>query len=107
MVIYGAFYFFSYYHLEGTTEEHINRFLSRIIDENLSALVDSSCIEILDDNRTIQSLVLGRIASFYYLQHTTVKLFKEQVKPDASIDDLLKVLTVSRFLYYHLKKFFF
>lgn len=38
------------------------------------------------------STPLGRIASYYYLQHKTVKTFQERLKGELGIDDLIKVL---------------
>lgn len=87
-------FFYSYYHLEGTNEGNINQYLSGIVDQNLDMLVQASCIDIMDDNRTIQPMVLGRIASFYYLQHKTVKTFKDRLTFHSSVEDLFKVLTV-------------
>lgn len=43
--------------------------------------------------RTISATVLGRIASYYYLSHKTVQMFREKLKQDSNVEDLLEVLT--------------
>lgn len=35
---------------------------------------------------------LGHIASYYYLQHKTVKIFHERLKGQLNMEDLIKVL---------------
>lgn len=46
------------------------------------------------DERTIQPLTCGRISSYYYLKHQTIRMFKERLKPELSVQELLSVLTV-------------
>lgn len=49
----------------------------------------------LQDDRTIEPLTYGRIASYYYLKHQTIRMFKERLKAELSIHELLSILTVS------------
>lgn len=49
----------------------------------------------LQDDRTIEPLTYGRIASYYYLKHQTVRMFKERLRAELPIHELLSVLTVS------------
>ena len=46
------------------------------------------------DERTIHPLTLGCISSFYYLHHTTVRLFREKLYPHSSFEELLQLLCV-------------
>lgn len=48
------------------------------------------------DERTLQPLTYGCIASYYYLHHTTVRLFRERLQPNSSLEDLLKMISVRR-----------
>lgn len=48
----------------------------------------------LQDDRTIEPLTYGRIASYYYLKHQTVRMFKERLRPELPIHELLSILTV-------------
>ena len=49
----------------------------------------------LQDDHTIQPLTYGRIASYYYLKHQTIRRFKEQLRAELTVHDLLSILTVS------------
>ncbi|KAL0275814.1 UNVERIFIED_CONTAM: hypothetical protein PYX00_003552 [Menopon gallinae] len=82
----------SYYNLEGPVEENVNGYLSSLVDKSFATLEESSCIEVEEDNRTVYSTSIGRIASFYYLSHTTVRNFKDSLKNDLNIEQLLQVL---------------
>ncbi|XP_071491238.1 activating signal cointegrator 1 complex subunit 3-like [Diadema antillarum] len=83
----------SYYELEDTSHEGINRFLSQLVEKSLLDLAYSYCIEIGDDNRSLQPSTLGRIASYYYLHHRTVRMFQDSLGPECSIPDLITVLS--------------
>lgn len=50
---------------------------------------------LLQDDRTIEPLTYGRIASYYYLRHQTIGTFKERLKAELPVHELLSVLTVS------------
>ncbi|KAK2718230.1 hypothetical protein QYM36_005522 [Artemia franciscana] len=67
--------------------------LSGIVEKALLDLETTSCISIGEDNQTINTAVLGRIASDYYLSHLTVELFKDKLSSNSSWQDLLKILS--------------
>lgn len=48
----------------------------------------------LQDDRTLESLMHGRIASYYYLKHQTIRMFKERLRAELPIHDLLSIVTV-------------
>ncbi|XP_028280593.1 activating signal cointegrator 1 complex subunit 3 [Parambassis ranga] len=83
----------SYYSLEDISNESINKYLSHLVAKSLRDLECSYCIEIQEDDRTIEPLTHGRIASYYYLKHETVRMFKERLKAELPIQELLSVLT--------------
>ncbi|KAL6068513.1 activating signal cointegrator 1 complex subunit [Balamuthia mandrillaris] len=83
----------TYYGLEETDFDAINRHLSEVVDTTLKELADSHCIEIdEEDHITIYGLTFGRIASYYYLHHATVGMFYDAIDDQNSIQSLLKVL---------------
>lgn len=49
----------------------------------------------LQDDQTVEPLTYGRIASYYYLKHPTIRMFKERMRAELPLNDLLSVLTVS------------
>ena len=63
----------SYYGMEETDEEGLNSFLSGVVGKALDQLEMSYCLETDEDGRTVYSTVEGRIASYYYLAHTTLQ----------------------------------
>ncbi|XP_043925219.1 activating signal cointegrator 1 complex subunit 3 [Protopterus annectens] len=83
----------SYYNLEDVTHDTINKYLSNLVERSLTDLEQSYCIETGEDSRSLQPLTHGRIASYYYLKHQTVRMFKERLKAECSIEDLLSILT--------------
>lgn len=83
----------SYYNLDDITHKTINKYLSNLVERTLRDLECSYCMEIQEDERTIEPLTYGRIASYYYLKHQTVRMFKERLKPELPIQELLSILT--------------
>ncbi|XP_058504063.1 activating signal cointegrator 1 complex subunit 3 [Solea solea] len=83
----------SYYSLEDISHESINKFLSNLVERSLRDLECSYCIEIKEDDRTIEPLTYGRISSYYYLRHQTIRMFKERLKAELSVEELLSILT--------------
>ena len=38
---------------------------------------------------------MGRIASYYYLHHSTVQMFKDDLGPQSDIEHLVDIMSVS------------
>jgi activating signal cointegrator complex subunit 3 len=83
----------SYYQLKETDTASVNSFLTNIVSTSLSVLQSSHCIAVEEDDRTLQPLTLGCIASYYYLHHSTVRLFKERLHTTSSYEELLLLLS--------------
>ncbi|XP_066464224.1 activating signal cointegrator 1 complex subunit 3 isoform X1 [Eleutherodactylus coqui] len=83
----------SYYNLEDVGHESMNKFLSNLVEKSLIDLECSYCMEIAEDNCTIEPQTYGRISSYYYLKHQTVRMFRQRLKPECSVEDLLSILT--------------
>ena len=66
----------SFYELESLDHTQINQYLSQLIQKTLGILENSYCIQISEDGE-ISASNLGRISSYYYLSHLTIKTFKE------------------------------
>ncbi|KAL8186308.1 UNVERIFIED_CONTAM: activating signal cointegrator 1 complex subunit [Gekko kuhli] len=84
---------YCYYNLDDVSHDNINKFLSNLVEKSLIELEYSYCIKIGEDGRSIEPLTLGRIASYYYLKHPTVRMFKGRLKPECSVEELLSILT--------------
>ncbi|KAM7382305.1 hypothetical protein PAMP_002043 [Pampus punctatissimus] len=83
----------SYYSLEDISHKSINKYLSNLVERSLQDLECSYCMEIKEDDQTIEPLTYGRIASYYYLKHQTIRMFKERLRAELSIHELLSILT--------------
>ncbi|XP_053237514.1 activating signal cointegrator 1 complex subunit 3 isoform X1 [Podarcis raffonei] len=83
----------SYYNLDAVSHDNMNKFLSNLVEKSLVDLEYSYCIKLGEDNHSIEPLTHGRIASYYYLKHPTVRMFKDRLKPESSVEDLLSILT--------------
>ena len=86
----------NYYGLDSTDPKDVNVFLSKVIDTALDTLVNDWCLTVEEDERTLTATPLGRIASFYYLHHSTVRHFWSTLSdPNADCDfaQLISVLT--------------
>ncbi|XP_016378084.1 activating signal cointegrator 1 complex subunit 3-like, partial [Sinocyclocheilus rhinocerous] len=86
----------SYYNLDDITHETINKYLSNLVERSLRDLECSYCMEIQEDEQTIEPLTYGRISSYYYLKHQTIRTFKERLKPELPIQELLAILKHNR-----------
>ncbi|KAI5357013.1 putative helicase, AAA+ ATPase domain, Sec63 domain, Helicase superfamily 1/2, ATP-binding protein [Septoria linicola] len=86
----------SYYGLEISAEENntiaaqqaANEFMIEMVDKSLGELADSKCISIMP-NGDIDPTPLGKIMSYYYLSHKTIRTLTEHAKPTATFEDVL------------------
>ncbi|XP_047508654.1 activating signal cointegrator 1 complex subunit 3 [Pieris napi] len=85
----------SYYNLESIEPQDVNYYLSSLVQTSLDALTNAGCVEIEEDQRTVQSTWMGRIASYYYLSHKTMAHFTEHLQSNLDLDALLRVLSDS------------
>jgi activating signal cointegrator complex subunit 3 len=65
----------SYYELESVESTQINRYLSGLIQAALRLLEESNCISV-GENGELEATTSGRISSYYYLSHMTLRYFK-------------------------------
>ncbi|CAG0888066.1 unnamed protein product [Darwinula stevensoni] len=83
----------TYYGLDQLEGNEINTYLSRLVDDSFRELQESYCIEEGDDGRSVSSTSAGRIASFYYLSHKTLRMFYEHLALNSSMEDILRLLS--------------
>ncbi|KAJ8643830.1 hypothetical protein MRB53_005578 [Persea americana] len=81
----------SYYGLEDAESETINSYLSRLVQNTLEDLEDSGCIKM--NENTVEPLMLGSIASQYYLSYTTVSMFGSNISSNTSLEVFLHILS--------------
>lgn len=78
--------------MENVTQELVDDFLSRLVANAIAQLEDSNCVY-LDDDGTIDAQTPGRVASYYYLSHLTMRLFTDQLSDEMGQQDLLHLLS--------------
>lgn len=86
----------SYYGLEISAKQHntiaaqalANDYMVEIVDKSLGELAGSSCIALHSDGG-IDSTPLGRIMSYYYLSHKTIRHLINHAKKSANFEDVL------------------
>lgn len=84
----------SYYGLPEPDLAAVSSYLTQLVNVSIEDLIDCYCLAVEEDNRTLTSLPLGRITSFYYLHHRTVKMFAEKLTSnDQDFESLLWILT--------------
>ncbi|KAL9968716.1 hypothetical protein ACROYT_G020835 [Oculina patagonica] len=82
----------SYYELEDTASDSVNKFLSALVENAVTEVESSACVEIGEDGLSVTPTTLGRISSFYYLSHLTLRMFHERLHADCSLPDLIQIL---------------
>ncbi|KAK5128381.1 hypothetical protein LTR85_003049 [Meristemomyces frigidus] len=86
----------SYYGLEISAEENntivaqqaANDYMVEMVDKSLSELAESGCLTI-HSNGDVDSTPLGKIMSYYYLAHKTIRMLIKHAKPTAAFADAL------------------
>ncbi|KAF2398378.1 Sec63-domain-containing protein [Trichodelitschia bisporula] len=94
----------SYYGLQISAEEHntmeaqrlANDFMIDLVDASLKELEKSGCIEMhADAEGNITPTAFGKIMSYYYLAHKTIRHFLGSAKQDPSFGDCLAFLSLA------------
>ncbi|KAL2023073.1 hypothetical protein VTK56DRAFT_3983 [Thermocarpiscus australiensis] len=86
----------SYYGLEISAEDHnsttaqqlANNYMISMVDASLTELAQSKCVEVYP-NGDVDPTPLGKIMSYYYLSHKTIRHLVRKAKPQASFLDVL------------------
>jgi antiviral helicase SLH1 len=86
----------SYYGLEISAEEHnsiaaqqlANDYMIEMVNKSLNELADSKCVEVFP-NGDVDPTPLGKIMSYYYLSHKTIRHLVKHAKAQASFLDVL------------------
>ncbi|CAK8672120.1 unnamed protein product [Clavelina lepadiformis] len=82
----------SYYELVDVENNSVNFYLSKLIEKSVHDLRASGCV-MWDDCDDLEATNAGRIASFYYLSHLTLRMLHEDMKPECSVEEILLLLS--------------
>ncbi|KAK3369057.1 activating signal cointegrator 1 complex subunit 3 [Lasiosphaeria ovina] len=86
----------SYYGLEISAEEHsgtaaqqlANDYMIEMVETSLGELAESKCVEVFP-NGDVDPTPMGKIMSYYYLSHKTIRQLVKHAKAQASFPDVL------------------
>lgn len=86
----------SFYGLEISAEENntiaaqtmANEYMINLVDTSLNELHESSCATV-ESTGEVYATPLGKIMSYYYLSHKTIRYLAKHVKRDAGFSDVL------------------
>jgi len=65
----------NFYEIAGRSADHINDFLSELVEDTVSDLNEVGCVAVAENEMDLATTNLGRIASFYGLKFETVQAF--------------------------------
>lgn len=90
----------SYYGLEISAEEHntmaaqaiAQDFMIDLVDKSLGELAESSCVVFDSATGEVDSTPFGKIMSYYYLSHKTVRYLMSHAKPNPTFHDVFSWL---------------
>lgn len=77
-----------------SAQEEANNFMVDIVDTSMSELTKSGCV-ITHSNGDVDSTPLGKIASYYYLSHKTMRSLLKHAKRNATLADALKWMSTA------------
>ena len=86
----------SYYGLEISAEEHntiasqqlAQDYMIEMVDESFAELAESGCVTV-EPNGDVDPTPMGKIMSYYYLSHKTIRHLVRHAKHDAKFEDVL------------------
>lgn len=86
----------SYYGLDISAEEHntivaqqlANDFMIDLVDKSLGELAESGCVAI-HSNGDVDSTPFGKIMSYYYLSHKTIRHLVKNARREATFEDAM------------------
>jgi antiviral helicase SLH1 len=92
----------SYYGLQISADEHntmaaqemANDFMVSLVDAELNELAESGCIK-LEPNGNVDPTPFGKVMSYYYLSHKTIRHFLVHLKPFPSFKESLSLLSLA------------
>ena len=84
----------SFYGLPGRTKQHLNDYLSDLVESTLQDLADANCISIDEETgMDVESLNFGMISAYYNIYYQTMDLFGRDLKKSTRSKGLLDALS--------------
>lgn len=77
-----------------SAQDEANKYLINIVNTSMSSLAESGCI-LSHNNGDVDPTPLGKIASYYYLSHKTIRSLLARAKRNATFPEVLKWMSVA------------
>ena len=84
----------NYYNLQEISGSHINNYLSELIENTVEELETSKCIAV-EDELELVPLNLGIIASYYYINYSTLDNFAKSLNQNSKLKQIIEILANS------------
>lgn len=65
----------NYYEISGRTGQHINDYLSELVEDTVAELAEAGCVTVKENEMDLEPANMGRIAAFYCLKYATAEAF--------------------------------
>ncbi|KAF1745294.1 hypothetical protein MXB_125 [Myxobolus squamalis] len=82
----------NYYNMHGITHRHLSDHLSELVENTLNDLVNSKCIAI-EDESSVYPLNSAMIASYYYINYSTIELFNASLTSKTKLKALIEIIS--------------
>lgn len=69
----------NYYEISGKTGQHINDYLSELIEDTVAELAEAGCINVGENEMDLEPTNIGRIFSHYSLKFGSIKLISSKI----------------------------
>ena len=81
--------------MTGRDVMHVSEHLSELVENTITDLVSTKCLEVADDDMTVSPLNLGQICAYYAVKHATIEMFAASLTPTSRIRAVLDVLAAA------------
>ena len=85
----------SYYSMTGRDVMHVSEHLSELVENTITDLANTKCLEVGEDDMSVSALNLGQICAYYGVKHSTIEMFAASLTPTSRIRAILDVLAAS------------
>ncbi|TGZ81838.1 putative DEAD/DEAH box helicase [Ascodesmis nigricans] len=75
-------------------QEEANQYMIQMVNTAVGELAKSGCVMAFN-NGDVESTTLGRIASYYYLSHKTIRSLIAEAKKGATVEDALRWMSIA------------
>lgn len=82
----------NFYNLSGRSPQHINDFLSQLVEETVEDLQAAKCVCVADNELDLEVGNIGRIASFYGVSYQTIGLFAKHLEDESYLQKKMRGL---------------